>query len=134
MSFPQRLFAGVYRRANRLEDLPWHREEPPSLLRRVVEARSKGGRALDLGCGEGVASTYLAQNGYSVVGVDFVPAAIELAKDRVRSAGVNVDFVQADVTEYEAAEPFDLVLDSGCLHGIVGAKRRTYRAKLDRWL
>src|SRR5688500_526445 len=38
------------------------------------------GDALDLGCGGGQASIKLAACGYRVVGVDFAPTAIELAR------------------------------------------------------
>src|SRR5438445_410049 len=99
MTLQQKLFAGLYQRAERAEALPWHREAP-ALLRTVAERRSPG-RALDLGCGAGVHAVYLAQRGFFVVGVDFVPAALELARERARVAGVGLELHEADVLTYE---------------------------------
>lgn len=134
MSLQQKIFAGLYRRALGPELLPWHRDEPPGLLKRVVEQRRSASRALDLGCGAGVYSVYLAQKGYSVVGVDFVPTALELARARAQAAGVSVELLQSDVVEYEPAAGFDLVLDSGCLHHVQIARLAAYRAALERCL
>src|SRR6185436_11670899 len=55
-----------YRRAKTPKDLPWHRDAPDGFLPEVVEARAKPGRALDLGCGSGVFSVWLAKQGYQV--------------------------------------------------------------------
>jgi len=133
MTLQQKIFAGLYRRAPAPEALPWHRDEPPSLLVRAVAQRSAG-RALDLGCGAGVFSVYLAQKGYSVVGVDFVPAALALASARAKAASVTLELHQTDVLDYDPPAGFDLVLDAGCLHHLPSSKLAAYRARLDRWL
>jgi SAM-dependent methyltransferase len=133
MQLHRRVFESLYRRAANPESLPWHREEPPRLLQGLL-AKREVGRALDLGCGEGVLATYLAERGWSVVGVDFVPAALNLAERRAESAGVQVELVQADVLGWESPGAFDLVLDSGCLHHIYGENRKRYRARLNEWL
>ena len=44
------------------------------------------GRALDLGCGTGTNSIYLAQHGWETTGVDFVPRAIGIAKRKAEAA------------------------------------------------
>ena len=134
MNVQRTVFARLYRRAPAVESLPWHRERPPALLERAVGQRATRGRALDLGCGEGTHAVYLAQQGFSVVGVDFVPAALAATRARAQQAGVDVDLQEGDVVEYEARSPFDVVLDSGCLHHLPGAKRKTYRHRLDQWL
>ena len=128
------VFARLYRRAPSVESLPWHREEPPELLERALQQRSAPGRALDVGCGEGVYAVYLAQQGFSVDAIDFVPAALTAARTRAEQAGVNVEFHEADVVEYRARSPYEVVLDSGCLHHLPKAKRGAYRTRLDEWL
>ena len=133
MNLQQAVVSRLYRRAP-VDELPWHREQPPELLQRAIEERPAGGRALDLGCGEGVYSVHLARAGFSVVAVDFVPAALSAARDRADAAGVTIDFRQGDVTEFEATEPFDIVLDSGCLHHLPKARVQRYRSMLDGWL
>ena len=91
------------------------------------------GRALDLGCGTGTNSIYLAQHGFSTVGVDYSPKAIATARDKAMRAGVAVDWHVADVTRLEFLNsPFDFVLDLGCLHTINPADRIRYAANLER--
>ncbi|HEX4746811.1 MAG TPA: class I SAM-dependent methyltransferase [Gaiellaceae bacterium] len=69
------------------------------------------GRALDLACGEGQNSIWLATLGWNVTGVDYSEVAIEKARVRAERDGVSVDFVCADLLEYEPAqEAYDLVL------------------------
>lgn len=134
MTLIQRIFEGIYSATREPEGLPWHREEPPALLDQILARRLSPGRALDVGCGEGVAAVHLAKQGYRVVGVDFAGAAIELAKARARDGGVELELRRTDVLDYEADGEFDLVLDSGCLHHVPAGKIAAYRAKLDRWL
>ncbi len=94
--------------------------------------RSRG-RALDLGCGSGAHSIYLAQHGFSVVGVDFSPKAIELARAKAKRAGVSVDFRIGDVTRLDfLKEPFDLVIDVLCFHGLAAEERTRYAQEVAR--
>jgi SAM-dependent methyltransferase len=64
-------------------------------------------RALDLGCGAGRSAVWLAERGWQVTGVDFSETALE----RARGSSRDVDWVLADLREYEP-EPaaYDLVL------------------------
>lgn len=133
MELQRTIFTRLYRRAPSVESLPWHREEPPDLLRRVIDRRPPG-RALDLGCGQGTHAVHLAVRGWDVVAVDFVPAALDATRQRAAAAGVQVELVEADVAAYDAPAPFDLVLDSGCLHHLPKPKVAEYRRRLDRWL
>jgi len=69
------------------------------------------GRALDLACGEGQNSCWLATLGWKVSGVDFSEVAIARARDRADREGLDAEFVCADLLHY-TPEPsaFDLVL------------------------
>lgn len=69
-----------------------------------------------------------------MVGVDFVPAALAEARTRAQQCDVQVDLIQSDILEYDAAAPFDLVLDSGCLHHLPKGRVSIYRERLDAWL
>lgn len=134
MNIQQVVFRRLYRRAPDVESLPWHRELPPALLVRAIEGRGAPGRALDVGCGEGVHAVHLAQRGWSVIALDFVADALEATRARAERAGVDVELWEGDVVDYEAPTPFDVVLDSGCLHHLPKAKVPAYRARLDEWL
>jgi 2-polyprenyl-3-methyl-5-hydroxy-6-metoxy-1,4-benzoquinol methylase len=134
MNLQQVVFRRLYRTAPTVEALPWHRDEPPPLLERAITERSVPGRALDLGCGDGVYAVHLAQHGYSVVATDFVEAALDATRERAEQAGVDVRLHQCDVLDYQDPEPFDIVLDSGCLHHLPKGKIGRYRSRLDEWL
>jgi SAM-dependent methyltransferase len=67
-------------------------------------------RALDLACGEGRNAVWLAEHGWRVTGVDFSDVALGKAAALAASRGVEVDWVVADVLEYEPQpRAFDLV-------------------------
>src|SRR5690606_2474840 len=74
------------------------------------------GRALDVGCGTGTNAIRLAEHGYTVVGVDVAPLAIEQARAKARP-GLPCRFVTLDVlATLPDGGPFQLVFDRGCFH------------------
>lgn len=106
---------------------------PPEVIEQVEHSGMKPGRALDLGCGTGTNSIYLARRGFETVGVDFSPNAIENARAKARRAGVEINFYINDVTRLDfLREPFDLVLDIGCFHALDPAARERYADNLLR--
>lgn len=69
------------------------------------------GRALDLACGEGRNAIWLAELGWRVTAVDFSEIAIAKGRERAARLGLDVDFVCADLLDYEPEpDAFDLVL------------------------
>jgi len=120
----------MYRRAKAPGDLPWHREEPDRLLVKALDARAAPGRALDLGCGTGVMSAFMAKRGWQVTGLDFIPQAIAFAQARAQADGVAVDLVCADLLAWTPPRRYDLVLDSGCLHSLIGGSTERYKERL----
>ena len=92
------------------------------------------GRALDLGCGTGQWSAFLAGRGWQVTGVDLVPRAIAAARARVREAGVEARILQGDVTALREAgvgSDFRLVWDFGTFHGLTLAQRKAVGREVD---
>lgn len=130
----RRIFERLYGAARAPEDLPWHSAEPPPLLVRALEARAAPGRALDLGCGAGTYSLYLARQGYAVTAVDFMPQAVEMLGRQAAAAGLSIAAVPADVTAWDPPGRFDVVLDVGCLHSLTVAQHAPYRERLLRAL
>ena len=66
------------------------------------------GTALDVGCGEGRNSLWLAEQGWDVTGIDFSPVAIEKAWLLAQDAPITYEV--ADVESYEPQQSFDLVI------------------------
>ncbi|MDJ0792186.1 MAG: class I SAM-dependent methyltransferase [Acidimicrobiia bacterium] len=87
-------------------DLVWS-AEPNQFLPGLV-ADLETGSALDLACGEGRNAVWLARQGWDVTGVDFSPVAIEKAWQL--GTDEEVEWVVADVTDYEPDRQFDLAI------------------------
>lgn len=126
MSSRQRLFRWLYR----LGFTPWDGHPLAHSLTKLVEGTThqmSPGTALDLGCGTGDNAVYLARHGWQVTGVDFV--AKPLKKARRKAAGLPVNFVKADVTQLSSSgigAGYQLIVDSGCLHGMSSEDRDAY--------
>lgn len=81
-------------------------------------------RSIDLGCGTGANVVYLAERGFDATGVDFSPVALEKARARAESAGVECRFVEADLTgDVSDLATFDLLTDFGTLDDLQGEAR-----------
>ena len=117
-----------------LSNPPWDTGITPPEVEDYVRSHPPG-RALDLGCGTGTNTNYLARHGWQATGIDFVPRAIRLARRKARNLGEDVDFLIGDVTqEILKNDEFDLVLDIGCLHNLSETNRQRYFENLDRLL
>ncbi|WP_019876823.1 SAM-dependent methyltransferase [Sporichthya polymorpha] len=70
------------------------------------------GTALDAGCGAGAEAIWLAERGWQVTAADIATEALARAAARASAAGVDgrVDWVQADLSTWEPAGSFDLVM------------------------
>jgi SAM-dependent methyltransferase len=69
------------------------------------------GRALDLACGEGRNAVWLARRGWQVTAVDFSTIGLDKARQLAEQRGATVDFVLADLLDYEPQrDAYHLVL------------------------
>lgn len=117
-------------------ELPWDQADPPPEVLAYVPTLPPG-RALDLGCGLGRASLFIAGLGWEVDAVDFVPAAVAEARVRAEAAGVadRIRFHQGDIANLDFLDgPFDLALDVGSMHSLDEVELGTYHAGLLRLL
>jgi len=64
-------------------------------------------RVLDLCCGPATQPREFARRGYRAVGLDCHPIALQYAREQAIAAGVAVEFIQADMTDFTLAEPVD---------------------------
>lgn len=120
-------FIATYDWAKQWQDLPWAHDEPTLFLAEICRRR-KPGKALDIGCGTGTDSVFLAEQGWDVTSLDFVPKALEYTQARAKSVGVDVTPVEADITQWEPPIKYDLVLDHGLLHNMDPVRYPAYRA------
>jgi tocopherol O-methyltransferase len=69
-----------------------------------------GARVLDIGCGYGGTSIYLAKKyGVSATGITISPVQVQMAKDAAAKEKVDANFLLMDAEEMKFAEPFDLL-------------------------
>lgn len=125
----KKTFLATYDWAKSWQDLPWAHDDATLFLAEVC-GRRKPGRALDIGCGAGTDSVYLARQGWQVTALDFMPKALEYTQERAREAGVSVTPVEADITEWTPPQAYDLVLDHGLLHNLDPVRYPAYRERV----
>jgi methyl halide transferase len=113
---PQERWDGAYQ-DGRLA--PWDIGRPSTDLKQAVENSTlRPCRVVELGCGSGNDAIYLAGRGFDVTAIDIAPNALSQAEKKARNAGVKVRWLHADVLEPPELEPFDLIYDRGCYHGV----------------
>jgi SAM-dependent methyltransferase len=128
------IFNRLYKSAAQPEDLPWHEADPPVSLVKALDRRAVPGRALDVGCGAGTYSIYMAERGWQVTAIDFMPQAVEMLQQQLAGRDLSIEVLQADVGQFTASQPFDVVLDVGCLHTPGTIDIDVYKEKLLNWL
>lgn len=74
-------------------------------------AKRIGGAVLELGCGTGRYTLPIAQEGISITGLDAVPQMLDHAKSK--SAGLEIEWVEADARDFHLGRQFRLIYESG---------------------
>ena len=103
---------------------------PPEV--QAFAGQTTPGRALDVGCGTGVSSVFLAASGWQVTGVDWIELALDQARERAEQAALpanQVVFLRADAGSRSFLPdhpPVSLWLDVGCLHSFPPEARQHY--------
>ena len=105
-------------------DLLWSAEPNRFLVQEVGDLAP--GNALDVACGEGRNAVWLAEQGWRVTGVDFSSVALARARAVAARRGVAVDWVEADLVDWEPPTGFDLVVGL-YLHPPAPLRRRILR-------
>ncbi|MBF0508031.1 MAG: class I SAM-dependent methyltransferase [Deltaproteobacteria bacterium] len=97
----------------------WNPHEPSSALAEFLDAYNYSNQnVLELGCGEGFESFYLASRGLNVTAVDISPTVIEKCRALALERGVDINFQVGDMTQLDAlaGESFELVVNVGSYH------------------
>jgi SAM-dependent methyltransferase len=105
---------------------PWDIGKPDFNLTETITKRYiKSCKALDIGCGTGDNSVWLAKKHFQVTGTDISGIAIEQAKEKASRENVKCTFLVADFLRnpIEGA-PFGFLFDRGCFHTLDSDKER----------
>lgn len=117
--------------ADRSREVPFFAAKPDENLAAYLDrGLLTPGRVLDVGCGPGRNSVFLARNGFQVDAVDLSATAIAWAAERAEGLGIRFRHGDAFTTE----GTYDLVYDSGCFHHLLPHRRVSHLALLDRVL
>jgi SAM-dependent methyltransferase len=125
MTQPQMDWDAAYRQDS---PPPWSIGRPQPELAALIDQGSVCSDVLDAGCGHAALSLALAARGYTVVGLDASPTAIEAARATAAERGLTtVTFAQADVTDFRGYDGrFATILDSGLFHALPPERRQDY--------
>jgi len=137
MSTPEDLFDAAYRGdAPEFEGVrpPWSIGEPQPEIAALIAQGKFHGDVLDAGCGEAAVSLYLAERGFTTVGLDMSPTAIELARTEAAKRGLaNATFGVADISSFEGYDGrFGTIVDSTLFHSMPVEAREGYQRSIVR--
>jgi SAM-dependent methyltransferase len=127
-----RLYAQIAAR-----ELPWgHQVAFPPLVQAVKDGwLTPPGPILDVGCGIGTNTFWLASQGFRATGSDLVPAAIRAATSSSPKLAPAPSFVVDDVLASRLpVGRFRGAVDVGCFHTLPPRTRSSYAASLARVL
>ena len=83
----------------------WKTEQPQKELVEAIESDwfQKGQRVIDVGCGNGEVSRWLAEQGFPVLGIDYSAAAIDNCRRLSAGQGKPISFEVADLCDDASA-------------------------------
>ncbi len=112
----------------------WSDIRIPKELTELVKTK-KPKSSLELGCGLGRYSTFLANQGIRASAVDFSFVAIERARTNSAKYENKPEFLVGDVTNLETIKgPFDISFDVGCFHCLNEVSQQKYVSEVYRLL
>ncbi|MGI9142107.1 MAG: methyltransferase domain-containing protein [Fluviibacter sp.] len=86
------------------------------------------------GCGKGWEVAALSQAGFETTGIDYTPAAVAEAQQRLQAAGLSAEVLLADVLTYTPEQPFDAVYEQTCLCALTPDAWIAYSQQLVSWI
>jgi len=117
-------------------DIPWDTGiVPPEVVELVESGVVSSGWALDLGCGSGVTSRFLAAHGFRVIGIDLAREALRRGQAEAGKHGHSCSFIHASVADLGFVRVrTSLAVDIGCFHSLTPADRASYIRSLGEHL
>jgi methyl halide transferase len=120
----------------RAKTTPWDLGRPDfNLIDAVTKAPIKSCIALDIGCGSGHNSIWLAQQGFLVTGVDVSETALQTARENASKANLKCTFLSLSFLEHEVpGAPFGFAFDRGCWHLLDSKERERFAERVSYYL
>ena len=118
-------------------ELPWVNDGPYPPLARAVEDGwlTPPGPVLDVGCGVGTNTRWLASQGFRAIGIDIAPGAVAAAEANRAAGSDNPSFRVGDVLGGDLPPGrFRGAIDVGCFHTLRPRTRGAYSDGLARVL
>jgi len=121
----------MFREMYEAGDTPWELHRPDCNLIEIVRDHGiNPGAALDIGCGTGNNTIWLAQKGFAATGCDMTEIAINQAIAKAAAANVTCTFLRLDFLKDEVpGSPFSFLFDRGCFHSFDSAEDRRHFAE-----
>ena len=110
-------------------DLPWQIDRPQPEVLQLIEEGKFESPVFDIGCGAGDNAIELARRGYRVLGMDLVPEALRMARQKAEAAGLAQppEFILGDAGRLEeSGVEAQTVLDCALFHIFEDEERPAY--------
>lgn len=121
-----------------INQIPWETGEPSADLLLLFKKKqlSRGMKALDVGCGLGTQTRFMAQRGVKATGIDIAETAIRKAREQLlKEKDTVANFVVGDVSHMPMpTASFEFVYDRGCYHHLDISQRKAYVKEVSRVL
>jgi SAM-dependent methyltransferase len=132
MGEPERGTAAWWEDRYRSGDIPWDTGVvPPEVVFLVSSGLLMPGWALDLGCGSGISSRYLAAHGFRVAGVDLAHSALARGRRSAATEHAPAYFCRGDASDLRfLAVQAAFALDIGCFQAVPPERQPAYVASL----
>ncbi|HEX3591582.1 MAG TPA: class I SAM-dependent methyltransferase [Pseudonocardiaceae bacterium] len=116
----------------RSRSAPWLIDQPQPTIVALERDGWIRGSVLDVGCGAGEHTIALTAHGHDVLGVDFSPAAVDVARASAAERNVPARFEVADALDLGDRPRFDTIVDSALFHIFDTPERTRYVSNLSR--
>jgi len=107
---------------------------PYKELQDYFNKRTRRGILLDLGCGQGRDSIFLASLGYQVTAVDSSKVGINQMIKKAQTMGLEIDGIVNDIQNLKLQRKFDVILFDMLLHGFEDSTQLELLGKYSNYL
>lgn len=123
----------LYKHSN-ISNLPWVSENIHPILKEQIDALPiKKGNALDVGCGLGQVSRYLAEQGFNTTAIDVSEKAISICKE-LNNTVKHIEYLVANSITFNSDKKFDLIIDFLHIHDIERDNIKLYLNNIENQL